>query len=98
MHSELVHLGEVFKNRREERNLSLKEVENAISIRISFLEAIELGHLAKLISPIYAQGFLKKYATFLDLDNEELMKEHPYVIKILNEQSQQVQDLSCGLH
>ena len=91
MHNELTHLGEIFKQRRQERSLSFKEVENATSIRINFLEAIESGQLAKLISPIYAQGFIKKYATFLELDGESLIQQHPAVLKVLNERPQEKQ-------
>ena len=64
MHEELIHLGMVFAERRKEKHLSLKEIENALSIRISHLQAIEEGEIGKLISPIYAQGFIKKYALF----------------------------------
>ena len=56
-------LGEIFQTRRKELNLSLKEVENSTSIRLPYLQAIEEGQMDKLISPIYAQGFVKQYAT-----------------------------------
>ena len=62
MHQELIQLGSIIKRRREERGLSLKEIENATSIRFGYLQAIEEGHLGKLISPISAQGFITKYA------------------------------------
>lgn len=97
MQSELDHLGSIFKNRREEKRLSLKEVENATSIRISYLQAIEEGHLGKLISPIYAQGFITKYASFLDMDAEKLIREHPYVKKILTETAQQPEEFTLGI-
>ncbi len=64
-------MGELFKVRRGEMNLSLKEIENATSIRISFLQAIEEGRVDRLISPVYAQGFIKQYASFLGLEPEK---------------------------
>lgn len=85
VHKELLHLGEIFRSRRQELALSLRDVEAAISIRCSCLEAIETGCLGKLISPIYAQGFIKKYAMFLGLDGDRILKEHPYVLKIFRE-------------
>jgi cytoskeletal protein RodZ len=97
MHNELIHLGEVFRQRRKEKNLSLKEVENATSIRMNYLEAIEEGHMGKLISPIYAQGFIKKYASFLELDGEILLKEHPYVMKVLSEKPADKPDFALGI-
>jgi cytoskeletal protein RodZ len=97
MHQELIQLGATIKKRREERSLSLKEVENATSIRLSYLQAIEEGHLGKLISPIYAQGFITKYALFLELDAEKLLKEHPYVMKILSEKQASTQEFTLGI-
>ena len=96
MHNEFVHLGSVFKKRREEKQVSLKEVESATSIRMSYLQAIEEGNLGKLISPIYAQGFINKYATFLDMDAEKLLREHPYVLKILSEKHSKIDNLFLG--
>jgi cytoskeletal protein RodZ len=75
--------GELFKGRREEMNLSLKEIENATSIRTGYLQAIEDGDMKKLISPIYAQGFVKQYATFLGLDGEEIIKKNPEFFTLL---------------
>jgi cytoskeletal protein RodZ len=74
---DLKAIGEEFKQKRKERNLSLKEVENATSIRSSYLQAIEEGEVNKLISPIYAQGFIKQYATFLETDGDRIIREHP---------------------
>lgn len=69
-------IGDAFKNRRKELNISLKEVETATSIRMSYLLAIEESDLSKLISPIYAQGFIKQYASFLGLDGEQMVRDH----------------------
>jgi cytoskeletal protein RodZ len=70
-------IGDTFHKRRRELNLSLKEVENATSIRMVYLQAIEEGEMDKLISPIYAQGFLKQYANFLGVDGEAIIRDHP---------------------
>lgn len=70
-------LGETLKTRRKERNLSLKEAENATSIRMNFLQAIEEGEVSKLISPVYAQGFIKQYSSFLGIDVEKIYRENP---------------------
>lgn len=72
-------LGDIFKQRRKDMNLSLKEVENATSIRMSQLQAIEEGDMSKLISPIYAQGFVMQYAAFLGVDGEKIVKENPEI-------------------
>lgn len=79
MKDDTKNLGDIFKQKRKELNLSLKEVENATSIRIAHLLAIEEGELQKVISPIYAQGFVKQYASFLGVDGEKLMRDFPQV-------------------
>ncbi len=73
----LKKIGDTLKQKRKERNLSLKEVENATSIRMGYLQAIEEGELSKLISPVYAQGFVRQYATFLGIDGESMVRENP---------------------
>ncbi len=69
-------IGETFKQRRSERNISLKEAENATSIRMNYLHSIEEGDVSKLISPVYAQGFVRQYAAFLGLDGEKIIKDN----------------------
>lgn len=79
MKDDLKEIGDLLKQRRKEMNISLKEAENATSIRINYLQSIEEGDASKLISPIYAQGFVKQYAIFLGLDGDKLIREHPEV-------------------
>lgn len=79
MNEELKNIGDVFRQRRKEMNLSLKEAENATSIRMSYLQAIEEGAVNKLISPVYARGFVKQYAAFLGVDGEQIVREHPEI-------------------
>lgn len=71
-----VSIGETLKLKRKEQNLSLKEVENATSIRSNYIESIEKGEWQKLISPIYAQGFIRQYATFLGMDGEAVIRDN----------------------
>jgi cytoskeletal protein RodZ len=76
--TEMKTLGETLKLRRKEMNISLKEAENATSIRSSYLHSLEEGDVAKLISPVYAQGFLRQYAAFLGIDGDKIAKEYPH--------------------
>lgn len=70
-------VGDLLRQKRKDMNLSLKEAENATSIRIAYLQALEDGEVHKLISPIYAQGFFKQYAAFLGMDGEQIVRENP---------------------
>ncbi len=71
------HIGQMFRIKREGMKLSLKEVENAISIRRNFLQAIEEGKIQQFLASVYVLGFMKQYAYFLDLDIEKLLRDHP---------------------
>lgn len=77
MNGENGAVGEMFRLRRAEMNLSLKEAENATSIRMAYLQAIEDGQIGQLISPVYAKGFIQQYCAFLDLDAEQILHDHP---------------------
>jgi cytoskeletal protein RodZ len=77
MTEELKHVGDIFRAKRKELNLSLKEVENTTSIRSSYLEAIEEGQINEYISGVYALGFIKQYAQFLGLDIDGMIRDNP---------------------
>jgi cytoskeletal protein RodZ len=72
-------VGDSFRQRRKELNLSLKEAENATSIRLNYLQSIEEGEMGKLISPMYAQGFVRQYASFLGVDGDRVIRENPEI-------------------
>lgn len=76
MAQELKSIGEILRGRRKELQLTLKDVETATSIRTNYLQAIEEGQMEKLISPIYAQGFVKQFAVALGLDGERIIAEN----------------------
>lgn len=77
MSEELKRLGDTLKGKRKELNLSLKEVENATSIRQTYIEAIENGNIQEQISGVYAQGFMRQYANFLGMNVEQLIQDNP---------------------
>ncbi len=77
MEESIKYVGNLFKEKRKELGISLKEAENATSIRSGYLEAIEEGRVHEFISGVYAQGFIKQYGSFLGMDVELLKKEHP---------------------
>ena len=93
MNEEMKKFGELFKSKRKELNLSLKEVENATSIRVSHLESIEEGKDDQFLSPVYMLGFMRQYATFLGLDGDKLIDEHPEALKL----SKEKQDFAYGI-
>lgn len=89
----LKKLGEKFRAKREEMTLSLKEVENATSIRTTYLQAIEEGRIEHFISNVYALGFIRQYANFLGIEHEKLTKEFPEAMRLPPEK----QDFAYGI-
>ena len=81
MEEEFKKLGKLFKSKREEKNLTLKEVENCTSIRSNYLEAIEEGQFKQALSSVYILGFIRQYANFLGLEVEKMVAEFPDVFK-----------------
>jgi cytoskeletal protein RodZ len=73
----LAQIGAALRRRREDKQISLEQIESITRIRQSFLRAIEAGNLDKLPEPVYIRGFIKQYAEALDLDSAELANSFP---------------------
>lgn len=69
----MVHAGEKLYEERIKKGLTLEEVAKATKIRVSFLSAIEEGEYKKLPSGTYAHGFVRNYAKFLGLPEQDLL-------------------------
>lgn len=67
-------LGVVLRERREAMGASLAEVETATRIRQKYLAALESDDWHLLPGEIVGRGFLRNYATYLGLDQTELVE------------------------
>lgn len=67
-------VGTRLKLERERQSLSLRNVEQATNIRVSFLERIEADD-GSLPNDPYTKGFIHSYGHFLGLDGFRLAKE-----------------------
>ncbi len=85
MNNDAVSLGALIRARREEKKLSLKEVENSTSIRSHYLQAIEEGRVCELISGVYGLGFMRQYIQFLGLSLEEFLEQYPGAFRVPKE-------------
>jgi len=65
-------VGERLRDARERRGLDLYRAERDTKIRAKFLAAMEDGEFADLPGDVYTRGFLRNYATYLDLDPDEI--------------------------
>jgi len=69
-------LGQWLRETREDKRLSLEQVEEATRIRRRFLQALEEGNYAALPTPVHVRGFLRNYAQYLDLDVAEVLSRY----------------------
>jgi cytoskeleton protein RodZ len=58
---------------RERRGLGVQHVADALHVEARLVEAMENDHFEAFDAPVYARGFLRKYATFLQLPPDELL-------------------------
>jgi len=66
--------GEVLKKAREEKGWSLQDVEDAIKIRVRYLQALENEEYSILPGATYTKGFLRTYSRHLGLDPEKIIE------------------------
>lgn len=69
-----VDVGLLFSQARLEQSLTVHDVAKALRIRRLYLEAIESGDLDVLPGHVYKIGFIRTYARFLKLDDEDLLR------------------------
>jgi cytoskeletal protein RodZ len=68
-------IGQRLKNIRESRGISLEEISQKTQIRMKYLRAIEADDVGSLPSPMQMRGFLRLYASILDVEIEDLKVE-----------------------
>jgi len=66
-------VGKTLRERRETLGISLEEASSRTQIKQEFLKMLEEEDYALLPDPIYLSGFLRRYASFLDLDGEAIL-------------------------
>lgn len=66
-------LGNLLRETREAKGLSLEQVEATTCIRRKLLEALENEAYHELPAPVFVKGFLRNYAKLLGLDAEEVI-------------------------
>ncbi len=66
--------GEILKNEREARGLSLHEIGLSLKINSKILKAIENGDSANLPAKTFLRGFVQSYASYLKLNVDDVLK------------------------
>ncbi|MCJ1656482.1 helix-turn-helix domain-containing protein [Staphylococcus sp. NRL 16/872] len=69
-------IGETLKGRRERLGMTLAELEDRTQIKRDTLKLIEGNHFNRLAKVDYAEGFIKRYASVVNIDANQLISAH----------------------
>jgi cytoskeleton protein RodZ len=74
-------LGEWLRQRREELGIDLEQAEADTRIRIRYIEALENEDFGSLPDPVVGRGFLRNYASYLELDVKEASDRYTRLVQ-----------------
>ncbi len=85
-------LGQYLKREREARNVSLEELSHGTRINRPFLEALERNDFNFFSQKEFVLGFLKRYARFISLDEQDVLRRFSIEIELVgrNEKFEQM--------
>ncbi len=66
-------LNEILKLNRDRKRASLQMAHQDTRISVAFLQALEAGEYEKFPAEVYCLGFLRKYASYLGLNPDEMV-------------------------
>lgn len=72
-------IGHILREARENKGLTLEDVQVKTRINVRYLAALESGQYSALPTPVHARGFLRNYARFLGLDAQPLLDRYAIV-------------------
>ncbi|WP_054949829.1 helix-turn-helix domain-containing protein [Numidum massiliense] len=68
-------VGQMLKEAREAKGLSLHDVQEATKIQMRYLKAIEEDKLESLPGNFYTRAFIRTYAEFVDVDVQSILEQ-----------------------
>nr|WP_062050839.1 helix-turn-helix domain-containing protein [Bacillus sp. JCM 19034] len=83
-------LGQHLKETREQKNISLDDLQRTTKIQKRYLSAIEEGQYDRLPGQFYARAFIKTYAETIGLDPEELFDQFKHELPNPRQETVQV--------
>lgn len=69
-------IGHILREARENKGLTLEDVQANTRINVRYLTALESGQYNALPTPVHVRGFLRNYARFLGLDPQPLLDRY----------------------
>ena len=74
--SKVKTIGETLKGRRERLGMTLTELEQRTQLKRETLKYIEENKFDQLAKVDYAEGFIRRYASVVNMDVNQLIKLH----------------------
>src|SRR5205807_9950692 len=68
-------IGQMLRDARERRGVSLRQIANATKISVSVLEALERNDISRLPGGIFGRAFVRSYAVEVGLDPEAIIQD-----------------------
>jgi cytoskeletal protein RodZ len=84
----LQEIGEMLRCSRQEKGLSLSEIQAATRVNIKYLKALERGDFTPFPAGIYFTGMLKIYANCLGLNGQEVVGQY----KLWHQKQQEIKN------
>src|SRR4030095_269631 len=75
-----ITLGENLRQSREERGISISEVAEQTRISSMYLESIENDNYKPLPGGIFNKGFVKAYAKYVGIDEQEALQDYARLV------------------
>lgn len=72
----LKEIGDLLRRAREEKGLSIKDIQEVTKIRLRYLEAIEKGDFEVIPGEVYRKGFIVNYANAVGLDGQAILQRY----------------------
>ena len=74
--SSAVSVGKKLREAREQKSLSIEQVQKQTKIHSTVLIGLEEGRSSDTLTDTYIRSFLKKYAQFLGINSVDILKEY----------------------
>lgn len=84
-------IGDILKRARQEKGLSLKDIQEVTKIRLRYLEAIDEGDFEAIPGEVYRKGFITNYANVVGLDGQQVLQQYHDLKSVQEEQARQEQ-------
>lgn len=88
----MITVGEVLKKQRKNFKKSIEQVALDTKIQPRFIRYIESNDFDKFDSSVYAQGFIKIYANYLELNEDRIMAIYRRSVPQINQESKTIRE------